>query len=227
MYDLCIFVSKNPLEEPSPITRNVQLPPKSETQRLINVYFNYFGQLQCFIYEPHARILIEEAYNQVTSSSQKIAPRGCALILALLAAGSLLEPLQGSLDEILPVIKQRLGRCTVYIRASMDCLEQQRRRLSHTIEDVQALLVLQFLIHHIEARSLRYRSLMAEAITIAQSLRIHLLDSRSSRDNLSLQHSNPENSMRREIKRRIWWYLAATDWLVSMIESEYILKIQE
>jgi hypothetical protein len=99
--------------------------------------------------------LIDEVYYKIAHVSTTTAPRGLALILGVIAIGVVLEPLQGSLDVVLPILKERLRISAVYLRGSMDCLEQHRRRMIHTLEGVQAMLVLQFLINHIEVLSPR------------------------------------------------------------------------
>jgi alkylhydroperoxidase family enzyme len=50
--------------------------------------------------------------------------------------------MEESFDAVIPILKERLQVTAVYIRASMDCLEQHRRRMTHTLESVQAMLVL-------------------------------------------------------------------------------------
>jgi hypothetical protein len=185
----------------------------------LDVYFDYIGYFQHIIYQPHALTLIDEVYHQISQVSSTTAPRGLALILAVIALGVILEPIAGNLDTVLPVLKERLRISAVYLRASMDCLEQHRRRMSHSIESVQAMLVLQFLLNHVETHSPRYRSLLAEAVTVSHSLGLHLIDSSSSRGGLPQEGVDP---IIKEMKRRVWWYLTATDWMVSMVEGEIV-----
>ncbi|KAF2100212.1 hypothetical protein NA57DRAFT_36177 [Rhizodiscina lignyota] len=218
MHNLYISISADSRVQQHADSHQIQLPPKWETLRLFQVYFNYIGHFQHIIYEPHSRILIEEVYYQVVHVSTTTAPRGLALILAVIAIAVMLEPLHGNLDEVLPILKERLRICAVYIRSSMDCLEQHRRRMNHTLENVQAMLILQFLISHIEAFSARSRGLLAEATTVSQSLGLHLIDSTTAKGSLS---QNRTDLITREIKRRVWWYLTAMDWMISMTEGPF------
>lgn len=197
--------------------RQIRLPPKHETVRLFHVYFDYIGCFQHIIHQPRSLTLINEVYNQITHGSTTTAPRGLALILSVVAIGIILEPLQGSLDEVLPILKDRLRASAVYVRASMDCLEQHRRRMSHTLEGVQAMLVLQFLINHIEALSPRCRALAAEAVAVSHSLGLHSVDLPSGRGGPFQNETDPVTL---EMKRRVWWYLTATDWMVSMVDGK-------
>ncbi|KAF2474824.1 uncharacterized protein BDR25DRAFT_332154 [Lindgomyces ingoldianus] len=216
MHNLSISISTDSQVQKYTDSRQIQLPPKWEAIRLFQVYLNYIGQFQHIIYEPHFRTLIEEVYYQVAHVSTTTAPRGLALILGIIAIATILEPLQGNLDAVIPVLKERLSICAIYIRSSMDCLEQHRRRMNHSLENVQAMLILQFLINHIEAFSPRYRALLTEAIAVSHSLGLHLIDLTIAKGSLSQDGTDP---VTQEMKRRVWWYLAATDWMVSMAEG--------
>ncbi|KAM0080794.1 hypothetical protein ACKRZS_007061 [Fusarium odoratissimum] len=184
--------------------------------RLFQVYFQYLGHVQNIIYEPHARILINEAYDQIVNISATTAPQGLALILSVIALATILEPVDGNLTSGIPILKQRLVLFAAYIRMAMDCLEQHRRRADHTLENVQALILLSFGIHHTETFSPRYRVLLAEAIAVSHSLGLHVVDRVPVRRGHSKVDGDP---VTQEIKRRVWWYLAATDWASSKAEG--------
>ena len=217
MHNVCISISADSQLQHNSDSYQIQLPPKWEVFRSFQLYHDYVGQFQHIIYEPHFRNLTEEVYYQVTNVSTTTAPRGLALILSIVAIANILEPLQGSLDTVIPILKDRLRICAVYIRSSMDCLEQHRRRMNHTLENVQAMLILQFLINHIESFSPRYRALLSESIVVSHSIGLHLIDSKVAKRNMSQNETDP---ITQEMKRRVWWYLTAMDWMVSMAQGK-------
>jgi len=88
--------------------------------------------------------------------------------------------------------------------------------MNHTLEDVQAMLVLQFLIYHIEAFSPRYRHLLSDAIVVSHSLGLHLIDSKCAKGKGTPGETDPISQV---IKRRVWWYLTSMDWMGSMAEG--------
>lgn len=218
-HELSISISADYKSQKAILPRHIQLPLKWETMRLFQVYFKYLGHVQNIIYEPHARTLINEAYNQVVNISATTAPRGLALILSVIALATILEPVDGDLATAVPILKERLGVFAVFIRMAMDCLEQHRRRADHTLENVQALILLSFGIHHTETFSPRYRVLLAEAIAVSHSLGLHAVDRVSAKRGHSKVDADP---VTQETKRRVWWYLAATDWASSKAEGEYL-----
>ncbi|KAH7217716.1 hypothetical protein DER44DRAFT_754779 [Fusarium oxysporum] len=215
-HKLSISISADYKSQKTIEPRHIQLPPKWETMRLFQVYFQYLGHVQNIIYEPHARILINEAYDQIVNISATTAPQGLALILSVIALATILEPVDGNLTSGIPILKQRLVLFAAYIRMAMDCLEQHRRRADHTLENVQALILLSFGIHHTETFSPRYRVLLAEAIAVSHSLGLHVVDRVPVRRGHSKVDGDP---VTQEIKRRVWWYLAATDWASSKAEG--------
>ncbi|KAF2107372.1 hypothetical protein BDV96DRAFT_506327 [Lophiotrema nucula] len=206
-------------------SRHIRIPYIEETFRLYQVYCDYVGQFQHIIFEPHFRAMTEEVYYHISHVSKTTAPRGLALVLAVVAMATILQPLHGSLGAAIPVLKERLKVCAGYIRSSMDCLEQHRRRMDHTLENVQAMLVLQFLINHIEGFSPRFRALMTESIAISHSLGLHRIDTPDTKR--VVLREEPDAAIQ-EIKRRVWWYLTAMDWMTSMAQgpNEAVYLIQ-
>ncbi|KAG7438576.1 putative transcription factor lepB [Fusarium oxysporum f. sp. raphani] len=215
-HELSISISADYKSQKTIEPRHIQLPPKWETMRLFQVYFQYLGHVQNIIYEPHARILVDEAYDQIVNISATTAPRGLALMLSVIALATILEPVDGNLTSAIAILKERLVLFAAYIRMAMDCLEQHRRRADHTLENVQALILLSFGIHHTETFSPRYRVLLAEAIAVSHSLGLHVVDRVPVRRGHSKVDGDP---VTQEIKRRVWWYLAATDWASSKAEG--------
>ncbi|KAH7494860.1 hypothetical protein FOMA001_g68 [Fusarium oxysporum f. sp. matthiolae] len=215
-HELSISISADYKSQKTIEPRHIQLPPKWETMRLFQVYFQYLGHVQNIIYEPHARILVDEAYDQIVNISATTAPRGLALMLSVIALATILEPVDCNLTSAIPILKERLVLFAAYIRMAMDCLEQHRRRADHTLENVQALILLSFGIHHTETFSPRYRVLLAEAIAVSHSLGLHVVDRVPVRRGHSKVDGDP---VTQEIKRRVWWYLVATDWASSKAEG--------
>ncbi|KAI1029053.1 hypothetical protein LB504_012944 [Fusarium proliferatum] len=215
-HELSISISADYKSQKTIEPRHIQLPPKWEAMRLFQVYFQCLGHVQNIIYEPHARSLVNEAYDQIVNISATTAPRGLAMILSVIALATILEPVDGDLTTAIPILKERLGVFAAYIRMAMDCLEQHRRRADHTLENVQALILLSFGIHHTETFSPRYRVLLAEAIAVCHTLGLHAVDRVSAKRGHSKDDADP---VTQEIKRRVWWYLAATDWASSKAEG--------
>jgi hypothetical protein len=191
----------------------ISLPAKEETLLQLQVYLDYVGHFQHIVYEPHVRQLIEAVYSQVSHASTTAVPRGMALIFSILSISVMTNPLHGNLDSMISMIPDRLRISARYMRAAFDCLEWSRRRMDHTLENVQALVIMGFLINHIEGFSPRYITLVAEAFTVARILSLHQIDAPANKR----KHQGVETDVIvQEIERRAWWYLVATDRLVTI-----------
>ena len=92
----------------------------------------------------------------------------------------------------------------VWIRAAVDLFELSQRSTSVSMEGVQGIIIIAFVIGNSEGFSRRCRSLFPQAIWAAQELGLHRIDHPS--------NMNSANTVRAEIGRRVWWHLCATDW---------------
>ncbi|KAG5746292.1 hypothetical protein H9Q70_011004 [Fusarium xylarioides] len=95
-HELSISISADYKSQKTIEPRHIQLPPKWDTMRLFRVYFKYLGHVQNIIYEPHARTLVNETYEQIVNISATTAPRGLALLLYVIALATILEPVDGT-----------------------------------------------------------------------------------------------------------------------------------
>ncbi len=74
-------------------------------------------------------------------------------------------------------------------------------------------MLLADLIYNTEALSFRFRYMQNCAVAVARELSLHLVDSPSRpRPAAAAAYPRDDDATTREIKRRIWWHLASTDW---------------
>lgn len=89
------------------------------------------------------------------------------------------------------------------------------------LECIQGIIVLFFVLCSLGGVSSRARCLVAQSITMARELALHSIDYPG---NSSAANSVRTNIVRTEIGRRVWWYLAATDWSVSTEHNPAALR---
>ena len=80
---------------------------------------------------------------------------------------------------------------------------------SSSLEQVKASLILGFTMLRKEGLSARSRWLNHTATIVARELSLHVLDSSKEKGRRS---ESPEDEIQLEMKRRVWWHLAASDW---------------
>ncbi|KAM7192108.1 hypothetical protein V8F33_008533 [Rhypophila sp. PSN 637] len=112
--------------------------------------------------------------------------------------------------------------------SAWDLLDQLRRDIAGSLEELQATCILAHLISQIEGCPSRYRRLQGNAITIAREISLHMVDAPNAflpwdrhgeplaGEDLTLYQTRDSEAVK-EIKRRVWWYLAGTDWLLSVM----------
>ncbi|KAE9374119.1 hypothetical protein N431DRAFT_503056 [Stipitochalara longipes BDJ] len=93
-----------------------------------------------------------------------------------------------------------------WIKAFEDVLAICHRTTCLSIEGIQGISIVCFVLLNIEGFSRRCRFLFHLTLLLARELELHLLDHPS---NLRLA-----SSAQTEIGRRVWWHLVATDWLI-------------
>jgi len=88
------------------------------------------------------------------------------------------------------------------------------------------MVMLTFLFYHMEGFTCRVRLMHSSAITMARSLGIHKIDIPTN------QPQTPERAdiIDREIRRKVWWHLTSTDWILSLVggsqEGTYTIQPQ-
>ncbi|CAH0044340.1 unnamed protein product [Clonostachys solani] len=87
-----------------------------------------------------------------------------------------------------------------------DVLEATSQRRKISIEGVQGMILVGFMVAHIDGLH-RYRVLFANALVLARDLGLHRID--------HPHNSGKANTSQAEIERRVWWYLCASDWAMA------------
>ncbi|KAJ4111488.1 hypothetical protein NW768_011842 [Fusarium equiseti] len=88
-----------------------------------------------------------------------------------------------------------------------DCLPQVSEKESRVLFDksIETLYQAGFMDHH---RLTSVQTIFSSAIRIAQCLNLHRLGS-----DPAISSGNPQDTVDREVKKRVWWFLVRYDWL--------------
>ncbi|KAJ5713136.1 C6 transcription factor [Penicillium malachiteum] len=96
-----------------------------------------------------------------------------------------------------------------FYEKTIECLNDAKFMENHNIFTVQAICLLTYIGHHI-GQSNRMSVLVAAAIRIAQCLGLHRLGPDKKLADPAL---NRQKLHRREVSKRVWWFLVRQDWL--------------
>jgi hypothetical protein len=98
----------------------------------------------------------------------------------------------------------------VFAKGALDVLDYSRRNTSGTMEDIQAYIHMFYVFFHLDGPSARGRAMSTAATSLAIELRLHRLD--ADRSSSSDNSTGVRALIDREVKRRVFWSIASTDW---------------
>ncbi|KFY53745.1 hypothetical protein V496_07388 [Pseudogymnoascus sp. VKM F-4515 (FW-2607)] len=206
------YVYQNPTSPSSPgeITKCIWLPDYEEANSLVQKYLSDITYIHHVVHSPTVRKVIDEIYEDL---SKGISPKvgHIALLLSIIASATYSWTTRDS-NKVFPTVGDADRQCPSWIKAALDVLEYSRRTTSGAIEDIQATIIVSFVVTNLEGLSPRYRNLISSAITLGREILLHRIDHSSDSGLLVI---SPVDSIGAEIGRRVWWYLTATDWMLS------------
>jgi hypothetical protein len=193
------------------VVMKIWLPPKNEALCLLERYAEYITFLHHVVHIPSVRLLLDDGYKKL-SLGHNVAPGHIALLLSIFASTA--YTLEASTADPLFLNQANATNCAIsWTKAALDTLDNSRRNLQGSVEDVQATILLSFIIFNLEGFSLRFRTLSCSALIMARDLSLHRIDADSC--------AKKESSVQLEIKRRIWWLMVSTDWWVFLSFCSY------
>lgn len=203
------------LEVPTPIAGSNQLNKVLlifPTYRVAALLFNNFesnvDHVCRILHNPSIRSLMKTFYLQI-SQNERVLPSHAALLLSIFALSVFFYPPSGN-SEVAATGRDAIYLSKVWSKGALDVLDYSQRSTSGSLEDIQAYILMSYVAYHLDGFSARGRLLTTVAASIARDLRLHRLDANNE---LSTDHGADFHSLiDREVKRRVFWHIAATDW---------------
>lgn len=97
---------------------------------------------------------------------------------------------------------------TSWVKATLDVIDYSARVASNSLEHVQALIHICYILFHLEGFSTQLRSVFGTTVTFARNLGLHVIDLPQ-----STNHKKPRSSvLATELGRRVWWSVVTLDW---------------
>jgi hypothetical protein len=189
-------------------TRCVWLPYHAEAQTLLNSYIKELSYIQRVVHHPSLPATIDDLYRQV-DGHEPIKPGHLVLLLSIVASAThVWVPRVGenSGHSLFLSSAQGNAQTRLWIKAAYTILNATQDSNEPTLELIQGIIILSFIIANLEGVSRRYRSLISSALLLSQELDYHRLDHKPNKAMGS--------AVKTEMSRRVWWYLVATDWCV-------------
>lgn len=153
---------------------------------------------------------MDDIYSKFQDAEQLVSGQLALLLTILASAAAIYQyfPAQVPLE----VSEAAASHASLFwTNAALEMLEISRRTCEGRIEDIQATILLSFLMYNLEGPSVRTRGLFHSALCIARDLSLHRIDGPF---NQSPGVQTCEDRVHAEIKRRVIWHAVSTDWLV-------------
>jgi hypothetical protein len=192
------------------IAGSLLLPVRYQAMLLLEHYCAYATPLQHVIHVPTVRSMAATCYSQL-EHGLPVAPAQVALLLAIFTASAAMCTYFTG-DTSMPFTSIDAQRVyPLWTNSAFDTIEYARRTASRCIEEIQALQILGFLLFHTEGFSTRARCAFTSAVSMSRDLQLHKLDLVANKPGTS-EH----DSLAKEVKRRVWWHVVASDWLIAL-----------
>ena len=174
---------------------------------MVEKYTTDITYLHHVVHIPSVHAVVDELYFDIREN-KPIQIRHVSLLLGILASTTLFWTEHDMKYSIFSSVKEANDQSTRWMKIAFEVLEYSRQTHSESIEDIQSMIILLFVVCNTAGITSQARYLVSTAISVARELCLHRIDCPH---NLNCDAPSP-NSARAEIGRRVWWYLVGTDW---------------
>ncbi|EFQ99852.1 hypothetical protein MGYG_02864 [Nannizzia gypsea CBS 118893] len=190
-------------------SRCVLLPRYDEARVLLDKFIDNVSYIHHVVHHPSLPGVIDELYQQIAHQEPvKLGP--LVLLLSIIASTTYVW---GSHDDVphgnflFSSSAQANAQTSLWIKATYEILNGGENGPPVELETIQGIIIISILLCNLEGVSLRYRSLISTGLLIGREIGLHRTDHES--------NATIPNAISMEMGRRVWWYLAATDWLLA------------
>jgi hypothetical protein len=194
-------------------SRCVWLPPYAEARILLEKYIQDIDHVHHVVYCPSLLSALDEVYACLNQQGQ-VKPGTVILLLSIFASSTHSWVRRDYERGLFTTAAEANSQSPLWIKAAEDVLDIGHRTARVSIEGIQGIVIVSFVLGNLEGISRRCRSLYNMGLLLARKLGLHCLDHPS--------NTHLTNWVQAEIGRRVWWYLAASDWWA--LASSHTLK---
>ncbi|KAI2631141.1 hypothetical protein GGS21DRAFT_523452 [Xylaria nigripes] len=192
-----------------PTGRPAFLMTREEALLLLHDFCENPFHLLPIIYEPSARSLINTFYTQLEQGNEGC-PTAAALILSIASTSASFFNNNAKQSGVFSSTEVATETSLIWTQTALNILEDSQFSADVSLEGCQARAILAYVVSNVEGCSARYRFLHSCSVAIARDMSLHLTDS-------TVTAGGSDDLPTKEIKRRLWWHLASTDWLLGLV----------
>lgn len=200
---------------------------------LLQVFVNNPYHLLVVIHEPSVRDVIETFYTHLDAirhensacEGARLNPWHAALILSISAISATLfnKGMLGLSESSFTSADEAAQSSFKWGRAAQRILDAAHETSvpgSASLEEVQARAIIAYLVYNQEGYSARFRFLHSCSVAAAREASLHIVE----RSRVTAEEHGQASAaavIRREVKRRLWWHIAASDWMCGVMGGPF------
>ncbi|KAH8880826.1 hypothetical protein GQ53DRAFT_889593 [Thozetella sp. PMI_491] len=195
------------LGKPTPC---VWLPRHAEAKLLLGVFITELAYIQHTTHLPSLPATVDDVYRRI-DAHEPIKAGSLVLLLSIIANATHVWGIHddaGDDDSLFLSSTEANVQTSFWIKATLTVLHAAQNTDRLSLETIQGVIILSFVICNLEGVSMQYRSLISTGLLLGRELGLHRIDHESNRAFAS--------TLQAEVGRRVWWYLVATDWLLAV-----------
>jgi hypothetical protein len=181
------------------------LPRKGDAIELLDYYAENVGFLHHVVHIPFVKEVLSDVYRSQLKKIQ-IRPNYLALLFAILASSAASYGADTNTTALFSSPEEAIESSIQWATSALDVLEHCRRIGRGSLEEVQANIIISFLVINLEGFSVAGKAAANAALYMAREISLHKTDAHVV-DSLS-----QNDAIQLEIKRRVLWHLVSTDW---------------
>ncbi|KAJ5684179.1 uncharacterized protein N7477_000524 [Penicillium maclennaniae] len=195
---------------PSIIDMTRELPPLRQANHLFDNFVRVLQPTLGVLHIPSTRILMERTY-QCLLEGEEPPPADLMLVFAVFAGAALVWTPQ-LLEKLNATQWEAKSAFMAYARLALAILDHPRQTLKSSTTALVAIGTMAHLLMNTDGFPLKVHVLRHRCLLMSKDLGIHRLDTAKSREERRLKGCD---MIEVEVQRRIWWWMVASDWLLS------------
>ncbi|KAK3946109.1 hypothetical protein QBC46DRAFT_275788 [Diplogelasinospora grovesii] len=199
--------------------RSTWLMSQHEAVSLVEDFVDNAYHLLPIVRKASVLNLIEDFYSKLSSrcDHQDVNPAHAALILSISATSAYFWNETVDCQHSFSSEKEAAEACLTWRQSALDTLAELHGGAppgtGGRLEEAQARAIIAYLIYNVEGQSARFRFLHSCSVAVCREMAIHLVDSPGLSGSDNVQE---DDQATKEIKRRLWWHITATDWMLGL-----------
>ncbi|PNY27642.1 Uncharacterized protein TCAP_02445 [Tolypocladium capitatum] len=197
------------------VIKCIWLPRREEAHCLLQKYASDVSHFHHIVHVPSLPGIIDAVYNGLDQGNG-VDLGALVLLLSICTSTTYGWTAHDDARGLYVNAAEANSHTTAWLKAALDVVDYAQRTAHVSLECTQGMIILFVVVCCLEGVSSRARSLIAQSIAMGRELALHCIDYP---DNSAASVPAQSNTVKTEIGRRVWWYLAASDWMLSQFSA--------